>query len=226
MIAEPKAQPSCPVAGEIEPGDRARILRHITGPRHYPDIRYEHPAAGEVHVVESMPPKRWGSFCSDATANLRYLNAHGGHSWHFVHPSNLELVEKGLGSYVPGVSLPFSADELRHQRWETYVERLRVALNEEHRTGYSGFVNPATFLAALAIDNDSTALHYAHSKRRRDGSLNPCWALQAFKMTRFKIDAWALDPLVEVPGEFASYVLPTELRRDVSWSSVAEHLHA
>lgn len=226
MIAETTAQRSCAVAGEIEPGDRVRILRHITGPTLYPDIRYEHPAAGEVHVVESMPPKRWGSYYQDATANLRYLDAHGGHSWHFVHPSNLELVEKGLGSYVPGVSLRFSVDELRHQRWEAYLERLRVSLNEECRTGYNGFVNPATFLAALAIDNDSAALHFAHRKRRRDGSLNPCWARQAFKMTKLQIDAWALDPLVEVPGEFASYVLPTELRRVVYWGSVAMHLHA
>lgn len=213
---------------DIRPGDKVRILPHETGPSYYPHIRYQHPASGEIHVVEAMPPHTpWGSgYYSDATATLRYLTDDGGHSWHFVHPSHLEVTEQGSGSFVPGVSLPFSERELSQQRWESYLERLRVALVEEFRVGTNGFTNPATFLAALAIDNDPDALRFARGKRRADGSLNPCWARRAFKMTRTVIPEWALAPLVDVPGEFASRRIPEELRRGVLWTSVAEHLHA
>lgn len=130
--------------------------------------------------------------------------------------SELELVAKGDGTVVPGVTYPFSGYELRQQRLAQLVARI-VALNRTHQ----GYSNPATFLAALYLGNDRRARERLPHMQRKDGTINPEKVRKLFFEVGLKVDDWAFEPTLDIPREFAGWRLGTEVLYAVDWSEVA-----
>ncbi|UUZ75473.1 hypothetical protein LP414_27545 [Polaromonas sp. P1(28)-13] len=161
----------------FEPGDTVLIKPHTTGPLLYPDIRYPHPGAGLEYVIERQETARW-IYDTDRKCHLRRLKEDGlDIDDQRVHPGHLELVKKGPGAYTPGVSVPFSQRELSDQRTAAFRQKFLDTPVPTHE----GFVNAATYLAWLYLNNDSGFMGTVASLRRMDGTINPNKIEKEFK---------------------------------------------
>lgn len=203
------------------PGDTVRIKPHITGPQLYPDIRYQHPKAGLEFVVElNIPPSF--KYDSPNKCSLRRLKEDGSDVYtENVHGKHLELVTKGPGFYTAGASVPFSKRELANQRLEAFRQKFIDTPVPEHE----GFINAATFLAWLYLNNDRGFRNIVRSMWRKDGSVNPNKIKKAFQDRKLVMDDWAMQPHIEVPPEYNRHWLPGRDRLHVRWQEVADMFH-
>lgn len=128
----------------------------------------------------------------------------------------LKLVAKGPGRFELGVTHPFSEEELKKQRWDAYVVRAHL-----HDLTHQGYSNPATFLAALYLDQSTAFRAQLPDMWRKDGTVNADKVRKAFGQLGMTIDPWAYECPVEAPEEFQHHINPIRAKLNVNWDEVA-----
>ena len=128
--------------------------------------------------------------------------------------TELELVEKGNGTFLLGVTHPFSEKELQGQRLDAWRQKWA-----DHDRTHQGYSNAATFCAWVQLQNNSSCLDQLHRMRRKDGTINPDKVAKLFRDSRFTVDAWALDCCIDIPAEFEHH--RWRYRERVNWAEVA-----
>jgi hypothetical protein len=129
----------------------------------------------------------------------------------------VQLVEKGNGTFVLGQTHPFSPYELERQRWDELVAKAKAAPLE-----HEGFVNAATFLAWLYLNQEPRAHTNLPGMRRKDGSINPNKVEKLFSTMGLTIDSWAFECPVAIPAEFKNQGNPVAYEQRIDWREVAE----
>lgn len=205
----------------IEAGDTVNIREHRKTPSMYPDRTFTYPAEERCVVLSLRKRHLW---CAEAEqAHCVKLTGDGADvEDHFVKLHTLELVSKGSGHYVPGVSLPFSQRELKQQRWDAFAEQAYATPIPKH----CGFSNASTFLAHLYLSQYKGFMGSLPGMRRQDGSVNPNKVEKAFRHARLVIDDWAYVHPLAVPGEFDRYSMPWRRALNINWLEVADSFSA
>lgn len=150
-------------------------------------------------------------------AVLRVLSRDGQSAWQDSEPfDRLELVERGPGHFVLGQTHPFTPDELRHQRWQAFVQKL-----EHLDLSHQGFCNPATFLAWLYLNQEPAAHAALRGYVRKNGTINPNRVEKLFRQLKLTVDPWAFECPLDMPAEFSKHLNPAARRQRVDWQEVA-----
>jgi hypothetical protein len=205
----------------IEAGDTVRIKEHRKTPSLYPDRTFTYPAEEGCVVLSLRKKYHWQTEAEQA--HCVKLTAGGSDvEDHFVKLHTLELVSKGGGHYVPGVSLPFSLRELKQQRWDAFAEQAWATPIPKH----CGYSNASTFLAHLYLSQCKGFMGSLPGMRRQDGSVNPNKVKKAFQHAKLVIDDWAYVHPLAVPDEFDRYSMRWRERMNINWTEVAEAFSA
>ena len=209
---------------KFEPGDKVSILEHRRAPALYPNCVYTEPASEGWVVAGHAPLSRpWQNKWM-----LERIDPNNGEATrNFIDGGYMALVEKGPGSFIPGVSRPYSEREIKAQRFDAFLERLDAATQPD-KLKHQGYSNAATFLAVTYLRNDHRfAEQMVPQLRRKDGSLNPERVRKAFSTLGLRVDGWATESPIDVPGEFAHYNHGAPMwRLNVNWPEVAEDFRA
>lgn len=209
---------------KFEPGDKVSILEHRRAPELYPDRVYAEPASEGWVVAGHAPLSRpWQNKWM-----LERIDPDNGEATRtFINGGYMALVEKGPGSFIPGVSRPYSEREIKAQRFVAFLARLDAATQPD-KLKHQGYSNAATFLAVTYLRNDPRfAEQMVPQLRRKDGSLNPERVRKAFSTLGLRVDKWAYESPIDVSGEFAMYNLGRPMwRLNVNWPEVAEDFRA
>lgn len=156
-------------------------------------------------------------------AEVEWLTDNGAEHYSGSYPlGGLEVVAKGDGTFIPGVTLPFSQRELREQRW-TAFEAAANAVDWTHE----GFSNAASFLAWVYLNQDPRARAQLCAMQRKDGSVNPGKVEKLFGHMGLTIDDWAYACPLDIPNEFLTRLNsnPVRNRQCVNWQEVADQFH-
>lgn len=194
-------------------GDRVRITRHMIGRMVAGGPWHDESVEGKDGIITLIDVRKWDRRVAYIrmidTGYVFGLDEFDRNHWGF------ETVAKGNGTVTPGVDYPFTEDELRKQRFDTFVARVR-AVDQRHQ----GYSNAATFLAVLYLRNHSGFMrHILPDLQRKDGTVNPDRLRSMFYSLKLTIDAWAQACPIELPPEFARYNIPGMPR--VNWDEVA-----
>ena len=111
-------------------------------------------------------------------------------------------------------------EELRIERLNEFQAKMLA-----HDVTHQGFTNPATFLAALYLDNDSNFYHkWIPANLRKNGTVNPS-KVEKYFGKHHKVDAWAFACPIGVPEEFKKTYIPgLKAKMSVKWGEVALHV--
>lgn len=199
-------------------GDVYRITRYMIG-RLYPNPSHDKTIEGQEAIV--IAKRGCDVWPHKEQVVLRVLSSGEriSHDWHEHHHQAFELVRKGDGIVVPGVTYPFTEDELRDQRWQAFLARV-----EAKDVSHQGFSNAATYLAWLYLNNESGFVRYdLPSLRRKDGTVNPNKVRTSFERRGLVVDSWARECPIDIPREFAGRVIHGLAgRMAVKWQEVAD----
>lgn len=209
-------------AQEFRPGDTVSIVEHSWAPHLYPDCACHVPASEGwvIHTISNSGSDRWN-------VNYLHLRRPGDPSYEtaIVHEQYARLTSAGPGSYIDGVSLPYSTAELMRMEFDALVGQIHKALDE--RGTHEGWSNPATWAMVLAIDNNKHLLEAVRSLRRRDGTINTARLRKLVWRTLRKdevIEPWMRQPPIDVPGKFRHWAMPCVQRRlALDWDEVSRN---
>lgn len=202
----------------IEPGDAVRIKEYVTAPMLYPNDFYTVPAVKNC-VVESLQ-KNTGWPYPESTARCEWLDESGAQAiTRSVELRHLELVRKGPGYFVQGVSRPYSQRELSEQRLKAWRAKVDAAPIPEHQ----GFRNAATFLAWRYLMDTPAFCQNVPGLRRQDGTINPNKIEKEFRRLRLRVDVWAFDCPIDEPPEYKHCWRPGTERLEVRWQDIADY---
>ena len=200
-------------------GDVVRILPYNVVPKLYPDAPPSvGRGSGEDGVVMSLN-KRWAWQTEWETATIRVVR--GDEARQISRPlTELQLVTPGAGYVVLGVTHPWSADELRQQRWAAFVAKC-----EAFDQTVEGYPNVATQRAALYLNQEPRWHNQLRSHWRKDGSIHPEKVRKAFNALKLQLDPEVFECPLEIPAEFKDYRNPIADRLPVFWDVVAADFH-
>lgn len=191
---------------DFQPGDTIAIVEHRRAPVLYPNSFYT------VRASEGWVVHHIGGLLDEGGKNLWCRKIEPGNSDYtteFVHRDYARLIAKGPGRYIEGVSLPYSQRELDLQEFEALKAKALQVLQQ--RGTHEGWSNPATWVVALSLKNDSACARAAYALRRRDGTRNPLRLRKVF-WDHFRkkevIEPWMLEPPIDIPDKFARWAMP------------------
>lgn len=196
---------------DFRPGDVVEVTRYLIGRLYPPAVPCEKTIGQQGVVTRTWKKYDWGYWC----CAVRLFNGASiiidDHGYKAV-----KLVRQGDGQCIPGVTYPFNEDELRQHRWDALVAKLASI---DNRT--EGYSNPATYLAALLLRNDSAALEQIVRMRRKDGTVNADKVRAVFRQRKLELDTWVFEPRVDIPDEFKHWRWKLYTGLDVNWPEVA-----
>jgi len=137
----------------------------------------------------------------------------------FIPIDWVSLLEKGPGSFVLGVTHPYTPSELKQQRYDAFHKKWI-----DHDLTYQGFTNSSTFHAFLYISQDQSLLKSLRYMVRADGSIHPNKIEKAYFRRGHIIDPWCLEIPLEIPSEFRSYSFSHKHRLKPNWTEVSKHV--
>lgn len=139
---------------------------------------------------------------------------------HSSDSSSISILKRNT-SILPGVDYM-----LFDQEWDQIDTAITEWYALRFDDSYQGFCNPATYLAHLYLNNESTFHRMLPSLWRKDGTINPEKVKKAFKTLKLKIDEWAYECRFTAPifqkEKFELFSKRVALRLgQVDWNEVA-----
>lgn len=198
----------------IAVGDTIKIRPHMTSS--LSGIASESYLSNQVGVVMGLFKKYdWESGVSQA--RIRYLDKSGYEACFTSHAlSNLDLLTKGDGQYVLGVTHPFSGRELYDQRLAAFDAKIKATIVK-----WEGWSNAATHQAYLILNTSSQAVQRIFGIRRKDGSVHTGKLEVIFRELDEKVEDWAFEPILDVPAEFEREISRHNWRPQINWGEIA-----
>lgn len=199
----------------IEIGDTVLIQPYTT--QTMSGNSYPGSASNKTGVVIRLSKSYdWMSYCDNGT--VRVLAKDDDTAVEELRPlAKLSLVSKGNGTVVLGQTHPFSKQELREQRWDSFVSKVQ-AVDLQH----VGFKNGATFMAWMYLDQEAKVHAALPRLRRKDGTIHPNKLNKLFRQCKFQIDEWAFKCPLDLPEEFKHRPNPVKDRQALDWTEVAD----
>lgn len=183
-------------------------------------------ASGKVGIVMDIQkgPNSWDPVRLNLRINLekRPGERHAKAITYGRDAKEVTLYRVGPGRFELGVTHPFSEEELYYQRRQAFLAKV-----EAHDIRHQGFSNPATWAAALYIDNDERAYNYMRQKVRANGTVNPKSVEKCMQLYRLKVDDWTLECPLHIPEEFKGMGPMTDFvrRMHINWDELAKYYH-
>ena len=204
-------------APDFAVGDTVRIIEHKTAPCLYPDRVYTVEASGgwvidQINLGRAWPYGGW-------RANLsKFVEGDYDYKWQNVSSQQMELVKKGDGTFIPGVTLPPTPKLI----WDARVAELQKRWEDSPTPTHEGFCNAATWQTVLWLNQDPRTERRIPGMRRKDGTVNPSKMEKLFRELKLQLEDWVRLPHIEIPEDMKRvYLHNWQKRLGVNWEEVA-----
>lgn len=199
----------------IAAGDTVRIRPYTEKNMH--GEPYEGCMGNVVGVVTDLY-SQYKFFKEPNMASIRYFEGDQERAFSCSRPlDELDIVSKGNGEFILGITQPFSKRELYEQRLEAFDAKIKATVVK-----WEGWDNAATHQTFLALNTTEEASRRVNAIRRKDGSVNINKLRDIFYQMGLSVADWALEPIIDVPSEFKFEIARRGWCQRIDWDSIAE----